>query len=86
MGENTSKAMVPSEAIPAGMAVTDGFGSREIAVGAETQGGVLAERSRAEIEARCVMALRRPRDLDTVRERMMKECARPGFAEVARYS
>lgn len=32
------------------------------------------------------MAERHPRDLDTVRARLLKECKRPGFAAVARYT
>lgn len=31
------------------------------------------------------MAERHPRDLDVVRQKLLKECRRPGFAEVARY-
>lgn len=31
------------------------------------------------------MAERHPRDLDVVREKLLKECRRPGFAQVARY-
>jgi hypothetical protein len=46
---------------------------------------VLAAQAKAQIEARYVMAERHPRDLDVVRERMLKECRRPIFAEVARY-
>jgi len=51
----------------------------------ETASTVLAAQAKAQIEARYVMAERHPRDLDVVRERMLKECRRPGFAEVARY-
>lgn len=40
---------------------------------------------KAQIEARYVMAERHPRDLDVVREKLLKECKRPGFAAVARY-
>lgn len=41
---------------------------------------------RARIEARYTLALHRPRDLDRVRLALLKECERPRFAEVARYS
>ena len=37
------------------------------------------------VEARYIMAIRRPRDMDVVREKMLKECRRPSFAAVARY-
>ncbi len=51
---------------------------------AQTQ--ALIAKSRADIESRWIMACRRPRDLDEVRQLMLKECSRPGFAEVATYS
>ncbi len=51
----------------------------------ETAATVLAAQAKAQIEARYVMAERHPRDWDVVRERMLKECRRPGFADVARY-
>ena len=41
--------------------------------------------ARAEVEARYVVAKRYPRDDDAVRQRLLKECARPNFADVARY-
>jgi hypothetical protein len=46
----------------------------------------LVAQARASVEARYVMAMQRPRKMDEVRARLMKECRRPGFAEVARYS
>ena len=52
----------------------------------ETAISASAAQARASVEARFVMALHRPRDIDNVRVRLLKECKRPGFAEVARYS
>lgn len=52
---------------------------------AETATAALATQARAMVEARYLMALRQPRDLDVVRQRLLKECQRPSFAEVARY-
>jgi hypothetical protein len=46
---------------------------------------VLAAQAQAEIQAACVMAKQSPRDWDVVRERILKECKRSTFAEVARY-
>lgn len=46
---------------------------------------MLAAQAKAQIEARYVMSERHPRDLDVVREKLLKECRRPGFAAVARY-
>jgi hypothetical protein len=51
----------------------------------ETATSALATQARSMIEARYLMAINRPRDLDMVRERLLKECRRPSFAEVARY-
>lgn len=51
----------------------------------ETSSTAVAAQARAEVEARAIMALKRPRDMDDVRERLLKECRRPRFAQVARY-
>ncbi|HSR79128.1 MAG TPA: hypothetical protein VLN57_21320 [Xanthobacteraceae bacterium] len=40
----------------------------------------------AAIQARCIMAIRRPRNLDDTRVEIMRECRRPEFADVATYS
>lgn len=48
-----------------------------------TAGAALAE---ARVKARSVVALNRPRDMDLVRVKLLKECDRPGFAAVARYA
>lgn len=52
----------------------------------ETSAMVLAAQVKALVEARYVVAMKRPRDIDTVRARIIKECQRPGFAQVAMYS
>lgn len=51
----------------------------------ETASSAVAAQAKALVEARYVIALRQPRDMDTVRERLLKECRRPSFAAVARY-
>lgn len=51
----------------------------------DTASTAVAAQAKALVEARYIMALRRPRDMDVVRERMLKECTRPSFAAVARY-
>lgn len=40
----------------------------------------------AAIQARCIMAMRRPRNLDDARVEIMRECRRPEFADVATYA
>lgn len=52
----------------------------------DTASTAVAAQAKALVEARYIMAIRRPRDMDVVRERMLKECARPSFAAVARYT
>ena len=42
--------------------------------------------AKARIEAAYMVALHRPRDLDTVRVRLLEACRRPGFADAAMYS
>jgi len=51
----------------------------------ESAAMVLAATRQAEIQARYLLAQQNPRDLDVVRERLLKECRRPSFADVARY-
>lgn len=65
---------------------TEGFGhTTELAIH-ETASTAIAEQAKAEVQARFVMALRRPRDMDEVRLKLLKECKRPSFAKVALYS
>jgi hypothetical protein len=61
------------------------FGGQEIQQIAETASVAVAAQARAAVEARFVMAIRRPRDWDQVRVSLLKECSRPGFAATARY-
>lgn len=52
---------------------------------AETAVSAIATQARARVEARYLMAVHRPRDIEAVRVKLLKECQRPGFAEAARY-
>jgi len=51
----------------------------------ETAGQVLAEQAKALVQARYIIALQRQRDWDQVRQRILRDCERPSFAEVAVY-
>lgn len=51
----------------------------------ETASTVLAAQAKALVSARFEIAIRQPRDVDAVRERLLRECARPSFAAVAIY-
>lgn len=64
--------------------VREGFGETEKR--GETASTMLAAQAQAAIQARYVMALQRPRNMDGVRVRLLRECERPGFAERAFYS
>lgn len=46
----------------------------------ETASNVLAAQAKAQIEARYMVAMSRPRDWDRVRQDLKKECSRPSFA------
>lgn len=70
----------------AGALVKQEFGSRSLEVRAETASAAVAAQAQAAVQARYVMAMQRPRDWDSVRQRILAECQRPGFAEVALYS
>lgn len=65
--------------------VRQNFGGDELVAQHETAAGAVAARAKAQIEARYIMALKRPRSWDDVRVRLLNECKRPGFAKAARY-
>lgn len=52
----------------------------------ETVVAAVEAHAKAAVQARWIMAMQRPRDLDTVRERLLRECKRPAFAAVARWN
>ena len=51
----------------------------------ETAADVLAAQAKAIVQARYIVAYQRPRDMDQVRQKLLKECERPSFAETAIY-
>jgi hypothetical protein len=53
---------------------------------AETSSTAMAAQARALTEAKFTVALARPRDVDDVRQRILRACERPRFAETARYT
>ena len=52
----------------------------------ETAGSAVAAQQTALVQARYTVALARPRDIDRVREGLLKDCRRPSFAAVAEYN
>ncbi|MCL6481041.1 MAG: hypothetical protein K6U02_04880 [Firmicutes bacterium] len=77
-------ALAPAQP-PTGV-VSEGFGAIEKQAQLETAAQVLAEQAKAAVQARYIMAMKNPRDWDVVRQKLLKECERPSFAGVARYS
>lgn len=71
--------------IAAGMTAREDLGGREIALAGETQSAALAAAETAAVQARYLVAMKRPRDMDDVRQKLLKECSRPAFASVAIY-
>ncbi len=63
-----------------------GFGIHEVEHRRETQGTALAARAQAEVQARYIMAERKPRNLEAFRVKLLENCKRPGFAIVAEYA
>lgn len=60
------------------------FSGSSLSVGSAASDALIAKAT-ADIQARWIMAVRRPRNLDDVRQLMLKECRRPGFADAAVY-
>lgn len=61
------------------------FGSTSLAVrdtapGRETASTAVAAQAKAMIESRYIMAMRNPRNMDLVRQELLRECRRPAFA------
>jgi hypothetical protein len=69
-----------------GAQVTESFGAIERRPTVETASMVLAAQAKASVEARYIVALQRPRDMDVVRQKILKDCERPAFAKSARYT
>lgn len=70
----TSLAHVAAEQLPA------------VETAHETAVAAAASQAKAATEARYMMAMHRPRNIEAVRVRLLDACKRPGFAAVAKYS
>lgn len=85
MSTNGSTELTRASDPAAGQIARRGFDGQELESRAETASTALAARAKAEVEARYLMALHRPRDIENFRARLLKECKRPGFAFTAEY-
>lgn len=74
------------EVIKAGESQRQEFGALERKQSAELAATAQAATARALVEARYVMALQRPSDFYAVRSRLLKDCERSSFAEIAWYA
>lgn len=68
-----------------GLTKREEFGAQQLQRTGETAIAAVAAQAQAMIQARYIMAMRNPRDLDEVRVKLLKACERPGFADSAWY-
>jgi hypothetical protein len=73
------------EITPPVATITQGFGTQELTMRGERSSDAVAARETAAVQARFVVAIQRPRDTMDFRTRLLHECKRPGFAEVAMF-
>ena len=60
---------------------TEGFSEQSIEATGSTVEAILAAREKAMVEARFIVAMKRPRNWDVVRSKLLKAVERPGFAD-----
>lgn len=82
MSEGTS---IERAGVGAGMTATQSAAGNQLSRSGETSAVVLAEQAKAGVIARFQMARLVPRDTETARARILKDCERPRFAELAEY-
>jgi hypothetical protein len=63
-----------------------GLDGREVTRHAETAITAAAEQAKALVQAKFLVALNRPRNIEDARVRILEACRRPRFADMARYS
>lgn len=61
------------------------FVGEELARSAETASAAMAAHATATVNARHIMAMKQPRDLMVVRQKLLRDCSRPAFADAAIY-
>ncbi len=85
----SSSEIVKSEQGNGGSSIvkeSSGFGTVSAERSNEMNTSASIAKAQAEVQAPYIMAERKPRDWDTVRQKILHECKRPGFAEVAIYA
>jgi hypothetical protein len=71
--------------VHAGESRRDEFGATSIVATGDMATAAVAKQAEAAVNARFVMAMQRPRDIMSARVKLLNECRRPGFAQVARF-
>jgi hypothetical protein len=71
--------------VGAGLVRRDEFGAEQLSRSSEIGSTALATAAKAEVEARYIVAARAPRNWLDTRSRLLAECDRPRFADVAIY-
>jgi len=77
---STTNGAALTKTVTAGMTATEGFDSHSLEMSGETAATAIAARATAIAQAKFVMAMRNPRNIDEVRLKMLRACERPGFA------
>jgi len=65
---------------------TTRIGDASVTRAIEATGDAMASAAKAMVEAAYIIALKNPRNVEKVRQRLLAECERPAFAEAARYA
>ena len=79
MTDDTPRQLTRTE--PSGMTKTsEGFDSTSVDFSGETSSTALAARVTAIAQAKFIMAMKRQRNMDDVRVKLLRACERPGFA------
>jgi hypothetical protein len=82
----TEKASPQALTVPAaGTMIRTSFGQTDLERKTDTAASALAAQAQAQVQARYLMAMKQPRDLMMVRERLLADCRRPLFADAAIY-
>lgn len=78
-GEQFSSVVTP------GMVASQQFGTQSVQKTGDVGQGSMTAHVQAAVQAKYVMAERRPRDEETVRAKLLRDCQRPSFAAGATY-
>lgn len=72
-------------AIEKATTVRESFGETEAIVQHETSSTAVAARLQSEVQAKFIVAMQRPRNIDAARQGLLRACERTSFARSARY-